>query len=160
MGRSGCVHVFMHIHSECSEFDETVHFRSSDFRSEQYSWRAEKQVERKDIVQEAASTGTFEPEHLEAKHLLQRQSTLLVGTDGSNSEVAQFRTAIRTLLWCRFRGRYMHLARFTSSACGCVLVNKILLRTFSLAVWSHGIKLISHINNICKIWIMTKSWII
>ena len=34
----------------------------------------------------------FEPEHLEAKHLLQRQSTLLVGTDGSNSEVAQFRT--------------------------------------------------------------------
>lgn len=69
-------------------------------------------------------------------------------------------TAIRTLLWCRFRGRYMHLARFTSSACGCVLVNKILLRTFSLAVWSHGIKLISHINNICKIWIMTKSWII
>ena len=51
-----------------------------------------KQVERKDIVQEAASTGTFEPEHLEAKHLLQRQSTLLVGTDGSNSEVAQFRT--------------------------------------------------------------------
>ena len=69
-------------------------------------------------------------------------------------------TAIRTLLWCRFRGRYMHLARFTSSACGCVLVNKILLRTFSLAVWSHGIKLISHINNICKIWIMTKSWLI